>query len=417
MAEEFYRIVYKLMVSIFSVIDFLKEVVDILSGKTGSTEDMLLSFLTTKAVTNAFFIILLIGFALLFVFTLAAVIKNESDAEKKSTGEILGRSFKSFLSFLVIPFLLVSGILLTSVIMQAVNVGMRSEMPGQNSIIGGELLVTVARNAYTYDPGSLEGIERLILTGEINYLRVEEIVGYYDIREINYFVGIVGGTVMLVMLFIAAVVFVQRMFDIILLYIISPIPVSAMPLDNGTRFSTWRELIIGKTVSAYGIVLSLNLFFLIVPAVSSMVKFDDYVLDGMLKLLFMIGGTFAVTKANVLIAQLAGKSAGRSEMYDVISNMRTAKSFGSAGTAAMLTGIGTILGGKQFLNLKKTSGSVAAITKVFSTKGTPLSVKGKGSKAFVSGTGGIIRDLVSGGVVRTVKDVRTGIKTRKGGNW
>lgn len=116
--------------------------------------------------------------------------------------------------------------------------------------------------------------------------------------------------VILVMFVMSAVMFVQRIFDIILLYIVSPASVSTIPLDDGGRFRIWREMLVSKVLSAYGIILSMNIFFLVVPQISQITFFGNAFKDGIVQLLFVIGGAFSITKANMIIAQLTGSNAG-----------------------------------------------------------------------------------------------------------
>ena len=67
----------------------------------------------------------------------------------------------------------------------------------------------------------------------------------------NYLIGILGGFVMLVMFVLSSISFIQRIFDIILLYLISPISIATIPLDEGNRFKVWKDMMIGKILSAY----------------------------------------------------------------------------------------------------------------------------------------------------------------------
>ena len=134
MLDEFYKIIYKLMVSIFSVIDFLKDMVGVLSGMEGSGDEILLGLVKGRDIMGVFFVVLLIGFILLAFFTTLAIIKSETiEPEKTSKGLILGRSVKSFISFLIIPFGLIAGIILANVIMASIN----SAMSGY-FVVGGE---------------------------------------------------------------------------------------------------------------------------------------------------------------------------------------------------------------------------------------------------------------------------------------
>ena len=71
---------------------------------------------------------------------------------------------------------------------------------------------------------------------------------------------------------------------------------------------------ISKILSAYGIILVMNLFFLIIPQVNKMQFFESNFENSVVHILFLIGGAFAVTKANLVIAQLTGSQAGGREL-------------------------------------------------------------------------------------------------------
>ena len=143
--------------------------------------------------------------------------------------------------------------------------------------------------------------------------------------------------------------FVQRIFDIILLYIVSPASVSTIPLDDGGRFKIWREMLISKILGAYGIILSMNIFFLIVPQVANISFFGNAFKDGVVQLLFVLGGAFAITKANMVIAQLTGSNAGAQEAQQMLGNISTGmhmmRSVGHVAAGAT----GMIIGGTDFL--------------------------------------------------------------------
>lgn len=410
MLDEFYKIIYKLMVSIFSVIDFLKDMVGVLSGMEGSGDEILLGLVKGKDIMGVFFVVLLIGFILLAFFTILAIIKSETiEPEKTSKGLILGRSVKSFISFLIIPFGLIAGILLANVIMTSINSAMSGYFVVGGEKMGGELLVTVGHDAYIYDDISRSGIERAIVQGEINYADMATIATYYKIQDFNYFIGILGGIVMLAMLLIAAIAFVQRIFDVILLFIIAPITVSTIPFDEGTRFSAWRELMLGKVLGAYGIVLSLNIFFLIIPVVSSKIVFDSTFKNAMLKLLLIIGGTFAVTKASIMISILVGSKTGKTEIYGIISNLRSMKAMTMTAAAGAVKGAGSVvggtLGGYTFFKTRKKLGTIQAFSKIAKPSQSTIPRPKPGLKGKMATTGGVVKSLVSGGIIKAKKDI------------
>jgi len=151
----------------------------------------------------------------------------------------------------------------------------------------------------------------------------------------------------------SAIMFIQRIFDIIFLYLISPISVSTIPLDDGNRFRIWKEMLVAKILSAYGIILSMNLFFIMMPQIQAITFFNDSFKNGLMQILFLIGGSFAITKANLVVAQLTGNKAGNNETAQMIANMRTAGNITKLGFTTALTGVGVVLGGTNFLKAKK----------------------------------------------------------------
>lgn len=354
-----YDLLYILQKSICYILDFIKEVFGKLAGIDtvtidGAQEDLLSHFLFSDGVRNAFLGVFLVGVILLFVFVVIAIVKSEmaDPQHKKTKGQILVKALQSFVIFLLIPFLLLAGIMLTNAIMGAVNGAMSGAMidGNPNTYIGGQILVTGGYDAFIGDASTRAEIERMFVTGQLDYNNLSVVKQYYNLGDMNFFVGIAGGLVILIMFVMSAVMFVQRIFDIILLYIISPASISTIPLDDGGRFRIWREMLVSKVLGAYGIILSMNLFFLIIPQVSQIAFFGNAFKDGVVQLLFVLGGAFAITKANMVIAQLTGSNAGAQEAQQMLSNiqygMHIARTAGhvAAGTAGM------VLGGTDFLH-------------------------------------------------------------------
>lgn len=358
-----YDLLYTLQKSICYLLDFIRDVFCKLAGietiniDGSGQEEILTHFITSAEIRNAFLGVFLIGVILLFVFVIIAIIKSEAadPQHKKTKGQILVKALQSFITFLLIPFLLIAGIMLANVVVGAIHASMTGSMLDGNaaSNIGGQILVTSGYDAYIGPAGSRAEIERMFITGELDYNKLSIVKRYYDLSQMNFFVGIVGGLVILVMFVMSAVMFVQRIFDIILLYIVSPASVSTIPLDDGGRFRIWREMLISKVLSAYGIILSMNIFFLIIPQISQIEFFGNAFQDGIIHLLFVIGGAFSITKANMIIAQLTGTNAGMQEMQQMMSNVHSG--IHMVRTAGHIAGgaAGMIIGGTDFLTNRK----------------------------------------------------------------
>ena len=362
-----YDVFYTLQKSICYLLDFIRDIFCKLAGIEtvkidGSEEEILSHFILSPEIRNAFLGVLLVGVILLFVFVIIAIIKSEAadPQHKKTKGQILVKSLQSFIIFLLIPFLLIAGIMLANVVVGAIHASMTGSMLDGNtaSTIGGQILVTSGYNAYIGPAGSRAEIERMFITGQLDYNSLSVVKRYYDLSEMNFFVGIAGGLVILVMFVMSAVMFVQRIFDIILLYIVSPASVSTIPLDDGGRFRIWREMLVSKVLSAYGIILSMNIFFLVVPQISQITFFGNAFKDGIVQLLFVIGGAFSITKANMIIAQLTGSNAGMQEMQQMMSNVHSGMHMVHTAGRVAAGAAGMIIGGTDLLTNRKHNATI-----------------------------------------------------------
>ncbi len=320
----------------------------------GEKVDLVSSLVQSNTIHRVFLTIMLIGVILLTIFLIIALIRaNYQSNDRKTRGAIIAKAGQSLLIFLLIPFLLLAGMTLVNTIMASINSSMQIYITEGQSSIGGQMLITTGNNAFIGSAGEREEIERMFLSGELDYNTLSVVKKYYDISEMNYVVGILGGLVMLVMFVISSITFIQRIFDIILLYIISPITTSTIPLDEGNRFRVWKDMLISKILGAYGIILVMNLFFLIMPQINRMTFFDNGFQNGLVYFLFMIGGAFAITKANLVISQLCGSQAGGREFAQMIYNFRSGIAFTKATTGAVGAVVGRAVGGSDYLKHRK----------------------------------------------------------------
>lgn len=430
-----YELLYTLQKSIAYIIDFIREIFLKLVGIetvkiNGSEEDLLSHFLLSKGVSNAFWGVFLVGVILLFVFVIIAIVKSElaEGQQKRTKGQIIAKSLQSFLTFLLIPFLLLAGIVLVNTVMSAINGSMSGNLLSGSSqtCLGGQILVTSGYDAYIGPTGERANIEQMFISGQLDYNSLSTVKSYYDLGNMNFFIGIASGLVILVMFVMSAISFIQRIFDIVLLYIVSPASAATIPLDDGQRFKLWREMLISKVLGGYGIVLSMNLFFLIVPQISAISFFDSNLKNGIVQLLFVIGGAFAVTKANMVISQLTGNNAGGQEAQQMLANIQTGAMLGRAVTGTVGAAAGMLIGGTDFLSNRKhgmsflDNVSTAAhsqrnrhtvlaptATSDKAAKRTKAQMVGsavKGATRLATMPVGVLKDVIQGGVITAGKN-------------
>lgn len=426
MTNWIFDLLYGFQKTICYIIDFIKDIFYMLAGIEpvvidGQESDILSHFLLDDTVRTIFWAVVLIGVVLLFVFVLVAIIRSEY-ANREMTGisskaKIMARGGQSFLIFILIPFILIAGIMLANTIIGAINLAMNpyTIMGGEAATtIGGQILVTSGAHAYIGDPSIRAEIEMMFATGQLDYFDMDVVKQYYNLRSLDFFVGIVGGIVIVVMFIMSAVMFIQRIFDIIFLYIISPVSVSTIPVDDGNRFRMWKDMLISKVLCAYGIILTMNLFFIIIPQVQTIAFFNDAFKDGIVKILFVIGGAYAVTKANIVVAQLIGDRSSQNETQQLIANIRTAGSMTKGGALAVGSGVGTIIGGRAFLKAKKETGSRSQALVSSVKQKTSLIEKASSSSnkkdtlkmptRLATMPVGVMKDLASGGLVSVGKN-------------
>ncbi|MBR4003062.1 MAG: hypothetical protein IKI95_03215 [Clostridia bacterium] len=424
-----FELLYSLQKTICYIIDFIREIFYMLAGLEpvnieGEQTDLLSHFILSDTVRTAFFYIFLVAIILLVVFVMIAIIRSEyaHGENKRPKGQILAKAFQSFAIFLMVPFILIAGITLTNAVMGAINASMNPYLlEGGSATIGGQILVTSGQYAYIGDEAIRSQIERMFVTGELSYFDMGVVSQYYNLRSLDFLVGILGSIVIMVMFVMSAVTFIQRIFDIVLLYIISPVSVSTIPVDDGNRFRIWRDMTISKVLGAYGIILSMNLFFLIIPQVATITFFADPFKNGIVQILFLIGGAFAVTKANLVIAQLTGSTAGQNETQQLFRNMQTGGHIAKATLGAGATVGGALLGGKRFVDTKKSTRSFAQgfknsfgspTSKPYMNKAEPSKLARYGGMPSRIATMpiGMIKDLTTGGVVGMGKNFIPRIK-------
>lgn len=423
----FFKLLYTLQKSICYLLDFVKDVFNKIAGIEnvnidGHSQDILTYLTQSKAVKIAFFGVLIVGVILVVVFTIVAIIKSETqefDGKKASKGHILTKSGHALLIFLVIPFVLLSAIVLTNVVMQSINGAMNGAMTtgSTNSSIGGQILVTSGYDAYIGPIGQRAKIEGKFISGQLDYNNIKIVQRYYDLSDINYFVGISGSLIILIMFSISALTLIQRIFDVLFLYITSPAIISTMPLDDGQKYRRWLQLLVAKLICGYAIILSMNLFFMIIPLINRISFFHNTFKDGIVKLLFVIAGAFATTKSNFLIANLIGDVSSAEAGQQLFASMRTGGHFLRGAGRAIANGAGFLFGGSDYLRNKKKGASTldnisATIHSqrnqhvvIKNTNRTKVQKAGAVTRA-ITIPAGVIKDIAQGGITTASKNLR-----------
>lgn len=305
--------------------DLLENVFDIFAGISDVTynesKDFLLNvFFKNNVINRVFWSVTLIALAILVIFTIIAIIKNMSNLDaKQTTGQILGMSCKAMIILFLIPFMSLILLNLSSTVLRKTSEIITLTQSGENSASLGTLtFLTFTMDAarddeYNGNATLTDELRAPYMSGKKDYA----INGMNDfaIEKINYLLAFTVCIVMIFIIVLCAIVFVVKIFEVLILYITSPFFVATTVLDGGAKFKEWAKMFIAKLLGGFGMVIVMKLFFIISPIVmSDKVVFSQNPLANLLtKTLFMIGGLWAAYKSGNLIIQIVNINAAYQE--------------------------------------------------------------------------------------------------------
>ena len=355
---------------------------------------LLFYFLNTPLIKNMLISIMVLAIFLVIIFTVMAFIRNAYAAKQKSWQDIVGNAIKGLANFVLIPVCCLLGIWLGNILLIAIDGATSS---GGSSSMGRKLFIACAYNANIfrvdstppddeYDdfaqlyndkvaPGTFDTENKSdeVIADEVkkkftNDQIADEIdkmyagnvrdgedapdihfywnVGdHYNLWEINYLVLVVGGVFMLYVMVGLTYGMIRRLFILLMLYIISPAICAMYPLDDGSAVGNWKKKFISETISAYGAVAGLNIFFRILPRVDQIripLAGSNVILTPIIQLLIMVSGLFVVKEIIGMIsgfigaedAYSKGASLRKQTKDGVKSNLKTA----AAKTGAFIGG-------------------------------------------------------------------------------
>ena len=391
----FYSILWSIIKTILSVVDEIQNAFYILSGVKGipykidgvQAEMSLLEglFGVTRTSENGgytyhfnfnspvhqAFIGMIIVFIIIFVFSVvASIIKistNKQDKEAMpSMGKLLWKSMQSIGIVLILPVMICLFVALMGLIMKYIDSLLGSVLlNGNGSSIGNSIFTSNVSNQY------MEAVKR---NGyKVSYNELIDKIGDRD--NFQWFLCLLSGSCCLVGLTMGSVTVTERLINIVLLYLVSPVICATNPLDDGKRWETWKDTFTAKLTTVAGNVISIYIFLYIIQffgneLLSKCSEDSGDVSSFTLKVVFMliaISGAFCCAKGGTLIAGLVSANQGQAEGMSFLASSK-------------LLSMGGQIAGKAV-------GAAAGITGV-KALGDKLAGKGNGSSGSAGSSGG-----------------------------
>ncbi len=348
-------IIYPLFTIIFVLINMMQELFatfagtgvaridsigNIGSNNTGEVNDTGLVFylLNTTLVKNLLISISFLALFLIVIFTTMAFIKNVYAAQPKSWKEIVGNAFKGLANFIFLPVCCLLGVWLGNILLNAIDGATR--LSESNTNLSGQIFLVSAYSANNIRTGTKYGstideteyneikefcesngitirafsndpngdsdleyyadcVDQAMASNQWNYCDWVSVGIWYNLININYIILAGGGIFVLYSMFYITFGMIKRMFMLIFLFIISPALCALYPLDGGSAVGKWKGNFISNTISAYGAIAGMNLFFSISPLIQT-ISFDWNITGGILNivdlttLLLTVAGLYVV---------------------------------------------------------------------------------------------------------------------------
>lgn len=373
-----YKLFYRILSWFLRMLDGLFNMFQALAGtkqvdlKDRTSTTLIDYFLSNDVVTTIFWFLFIISIFIAAVCVVVSVIKsivNMKGGERKPHAKSLGQGLGSILVTIVMAIIMIVGISVSNTTLRYVN---NAFYGGNEPNLPKQIIDMSIEEAYeidygrTNDPENIDDDGNYIkiyfktieivdeTTGEISYEMVksggwyegcsiedyslemtpDEVFGYYkkniigmdkegghkegtgiiNIDSFNFVLAYIAVLALLVVLGLSALTLVKRLYDIVLLFLSLPLISGTIPLNDGAYFKIWRETVISKVILAYGAVISVNVFMIVIPLLNNIDFVGNFgALGGKIfHLLLIIGGALSINGGQLLFARLFGTSAEES---------------------------------------------------------------------------------------------------------
>ena len=328
--------------------------------------DLVMQFLQSNTVRAVFISILVAAIILLFITTFIAVLKVEFDEKDNSKGNIFKSALKAIAYFAIVPVVCFLGVIVSNFVLKMLDGATSRDAMSFST----QVFTTSAFNAnrvrsdadfakeiwdgkdgkFSYIPGVANlkdydqekiadlidsafrsgatpvgngGVAEFTTVGDMGLGEKTRTFGSFDITNYqlvfyfynpllyNYLIGYIGSYMILSILLKLLIGVICRLYELTVLFVLSPLAVSLMPLDGGDRYKAWRGAFIKRVFSAYGPILGLNLVFMVLTLLQSVTLFpsggiyDLY--NSIMQLIFIVTALVSIRSLVDLVTEMVGQ--------------------------------------------------------------------------------------------------------------
>ena len=312
---QFCLCLYKMFRALLNLLRLIEQMFNIFAGtdvvfytedgkkKTATLIDYLMS---GTVVTKVLIYITVLGAMLGFIFAIISTARSIADTsvggEKYPLSKVLRSGLKAAIGFAWVPFFC----LLVQKLAAAVLTGIISAM---NLSLGGSAGLSLVDQIFlSVSQDALKtGVDQTVIYGRYFYQSLERVEEYMDITKIHYGLGYMVCFPMLFILLASSLQFIRRMYDLLVLYVVSPLFTSTIALDDGETFKKWRELFVGKYFASFAAIITMRIYLLIIPTITAegeLVVSQDWLQRFLFNAVILVGGAWAVYRGQEFLMQL-----------------------------------------------------------------------------------------------------------------
>ena len=140
---------------------------------------------------------------------------------------------------------------------------------------------------------------------------------YYNLWKFNFMVGI-ASIIVCFGIFISIIIgLMSRLIKSIILFLIYAPTLGLAPMDDFGAFKKWRTEFIQQILMAFGSVIGMNIFFLVLPYINNIAFFNIYLIDAIVSVVVMVTGLMIIKSLISFFSGLVGGADALKEGDDI----------------------------------------------------------------------------------------------------
>ena len=309
------EIFWGLASGVFKIIELLGQAFQYLAGMSPDDKNnsLLDSLVNGKEINKAYFFIMFIAIGIMMICLIVGLIKAQYNKEQpQASKKVITNTLKATIFFAIIPLVCIIFVSLVGEIMNII-------CNGTSNIFSSATTETLNGLGEHNNLGAniSQGIFEASMKSSNLGFGAKWWYGYSTLNDdfsmglnaggsYNYVLSILIGCIILWALLMTTISLVERIINLILLYISAPMVIATSSLDEGARFGIWKDKILSKYLGVMGNILSMIIYLYLASWISDSdnMYFNNEALGLFIKCIVLIGGSFMCAKGNVLIAGL-----------------------------------------------------------------------------------------------------------------